>query len=66
MAREDEVRNIAYALWVQDGYNRDSAIQHWLRAEAIWEQNQKALKSPGTFDKEQNRSPGLGPDEKTF
>jgi hypothetical protein len=41
MRREDEIRNIAYALWVQDGYNKWKALEHWLRAEAIWEHNRK-------------------------
>jgi len=41
MGREDEIRIIAYALWVQDGYNHKHAIQHWLRAEAIWEKNRQ-------------------------
>ncbi len=46
MEREDEIRMIAYALWVQEGHNHWRALEHWLRAEAIWEQNQKALKTP--------------------
>jgi hypothetical protein len=41
MRKEEEIRIIAYALWVQDGYNHTGAIKHWLEAEAIWEQNHK-------------------------
>ena len=41
MEKENEIRIIAYALWAQDGYNRRSAVSHWLRAEAIWEQNRR-------------------------
>ncbi len=43
MRREEEIRMIAYSLWVKDGYRRGSAIKHWLEAEAIWENNRKAL-----------------------
>jgi hypothetical protein len=41
MEKENEIGIIAYALWAQDGYNRRSAVRHWLRAEAIWEQNRR-------------------------
>jgi len=46
MGREDEIRMIAYALWVQDGHRRGKALEHWLRAEYIWEQNQKIIAKP--------------------
>lgn len=55
MGREDEIRMIAFALWVQDGYNRASAVRHWLQAEAIWEQNQKALGRPAQPAEESER-----------
>jgi hypothetical protein len=50
MGREDEIRLIAYALWVQEGHSQSRAIRHWLDAEAIWEHNQKVVSprdSPG-------------------
>jgi hypothetical protein len=37
MNREEEIRLIAYSLWVREGYPHERAIEHWLRAEAIWE-----------------------------
>ena len=38
--REDEVRLIAYSIWEEDCPDgRD--CEHWFRAEAIWEQQQK-------------------------
>ncbi len=37
MVREEEIRLIAYSLWVREGYPHGRAIEHWLRAEAIWE-----------------------------
>jgi hypothetical protein len=47
MGREDDIRIIAYALWVQDGNVHKSAIRHWLQAEAIWEQNRKDINASG-------------------
>jgi hypothetical protein len=46
MVREDEIRIIAYALWVQDGCNHKNAVKHWLQAETIWEQNRKSARAP--------------------
>jgi hypothetical protein len=37
MEREEEIKLIAYSLWVREGYPHGRAIEHWLRAEAIWE-----------------------------
>jgi len=37
MEREEEIKLIAYSLWVRDGYPHGRAIEHWLKAEAIWE-----------------------------
>jgi hypothetical protein len=36
MEREEEIRTIAYGLWVREGRPRGGAIQRWLQAEAIW------------------------------
>jgi hypothetical protein len=44
MGREDEIRMIAYALWVRDEKCYGKAIKHWLEAEAIWKQNQEDIK----------------------
>jgi len=50
MEKENEIRIIAYALWAQDGYNRRSAVRHWLRAEAIWEQNRRDQQTLSRFN----------------
>lgn len=48
MERENEIRMIAYGLWAQEGFNHWEAIEHWLRAEKIWERLQKDLGTPLT------------------
>jgi hypothetical protein len=54
MRKEEEIRIIAYALWVRDGYNHTSAIKHWLEAEAIWEQNHKDINASVPSDMDFN------------
>jgi hypothetical protein len=43
MGREDEVRLIAYGIWEQEGSYDGHDVEHWLRAEAIWEEKQKPV-----------------------
>ncbi len=47
MAREDEIRLIAYRIWEENGCPDGCANEHWFRAEAIW-QKQESPKSAGT------------------
>ena len=43
MGREDEIRLIAYNIWEEERYPDGCDCEHWFRAEAIWEvQNKKA------------------------
>jgi hypothetical protein len=41
MAKEDEIRLIAYDIWEQEGYVNGKDCEHWFRAAAIWENRQK-------------------------
>jgi Protein of unknown function (DUF2934) len=41
MAREDEIRTIAYYIWQQEGCIDGHDCEHWIRAEAIWENREK-------------------------
>jgi hypothetical protein len=41
MGREDEIRLIAYSIWEEEGCLDGRDCEHWVRAEAIWEDNQK-------------------------
>ena len=42
MAREDEIRLIAYRIWEEEGCVDGQDCEHWFQAETIWEQDQKA------------------------
>ena len=41
MAKEDEIRLIAYNIWEQENCPNGKDCEHWYRAEAIWEEKQK-------------------------
>ncbi len=41
MAREDEIRTIAYYIWQEEGCVHGRDCEQWIRAEAIWEGRQK-------------------------
>ena len=38
MAKQDEIRVIAYNIWGQEGCPNGKDCEHWLAAEVIWEQ----------------------------
>jgi hypothetical protein len=41
MAREEEIKLIAYQIWEQEGCSDGHDREHWYRAETIWEQQKK-------------------------
>jgi hypothetical protein len=41
MAKQDEVKLIAFRIWQDDGCCDGRDMEHWLRAEAVWEQQQR-------------------------
>ena len=52
MARENEVRLIAYIIWEEEGCLEGRDCEHWLRAEAIWEERQKQKATTGRSETE--------------
>ncbi len=45
MTREDEIKLIAYKIWEEEGCCQGRDVDHWIRAEMIWEQQQVQTKS---------------------
>jgi hypothetical protein len=41
MAREEEIKVIAYYIWEEDDCCNGRAVEHWLKAETVWEEKQK-------------------------
>ena len=40
--REDEIRRIAYQLWLDEGCPHGRHLDHWFQAESIWREQQAA------------------------
>jgi hypothetical protein len=40
MAREDDIKVIAYNIWEEEGCEDGHDCEHWFRAEVIWEDQQ--------------------------
>jgi hypothetical protein len=36
MNRDEEIRQLAYRFWQDEGYPDGHEVQHWLKAETIW------------------------------
>jgi hypothetical protein len=58
MAKEDEIKVIAYDIWEQQGCPDGHDCEQWFMAEKIWEQRQKAAlqntKAPPKADNKAN------------
>jgi hypothetical protein len=40
MGKEDEINIIAHRIWEEEGCRHGHDIEHWLKAEIIWENQQ--------------------------
>jgi len=36
IGRDEEIRQLAYRFWQEDGCPDGQEVQHWLKAESIW------------------------------
>lgn len=39
--RDAEIRELAYRIWQEEGYPHGYDVQHWLKAEAIWQEKRR-------------------------
>ena len=46
MEREQEVRELAYRIWEQEGCLDGYDVQHWLKAEALWQEEHRPKSKP--------------------
>jgi hypothetical protein len=49
MAKEDEIRLIAFSLWEQEGCIKGRDCEYWFKAETIWEEQKKSSKIAGVL-----------------
>jgi hypothetical protein len=45
MEREDEIRIIAYQIWEEEDCCHGKHVEHWLKAETIWQERNKAVRT---------------------
>jgi hypothetical protein len=46
MERGEEIRQIAYQVWEEEGRPNGRDLEHWLRAEAIWQKIEPSQSEP--------------------
>ncbi len=51
MGREDQIRALAYYYWEQEGHQKGHDSEYWLKAEKIWEQQNRKIKVKNTRTK---------------
>jgi hypothetical protein len=39
--RNEEIRKLAYRLWQESGCPNGSDLQHWLKAQELWQENHR-------------------------
>ena len=44
--REEQIRKLAYRIWQEEGYPQGYEVQHWLKAEAMWLEQNRPKNSP--------------------
>jgi len=46
MHHEQEVQMIAYHMWEEQGHPHGHDLEHWLKAEAVWQEKQGHVAPP--------------------
>ena len=41
-----EIRELAYRIWQEEGYPHGYDVQHWLKAEAMWQEEHRSESEP--------------------
>lgn len=44
--RDAEIRELAYRIWQEEGYSYGHEVQHWLKAESIWQKKHRPKIKP--------------------
>lgn len=46
MNRDEEIRQLAYKIWLEEGCPDGCDVEHWLRAAMIWEEIHRLQSQP--------------------
>jgi DUF2934 family protein len=55
---QEQIRKLAYRIWQAEGYPHGYEVQHWLKAEAIWQEKHRPKikpKQPKTLKRTKSR-----------
>jgi Protein of unknown function (DUF2934) len=44
--RDEQIRELAYRIWQEEGYPHGYEVQHWLKAETIWQEKHRPHSEP--------------------
>ena len=44
--RDEEIRQLAYRLWQESGCPNGSDLQHWLKAQELWQEKHRPKSRP--------------------
>ena len=44
--RDEEIREVAYRIWQEEGCPHGHEVQHWLKAQMIWEETNRLQSKP--------------------
>jgi Protein of unknown function (DUF2934) len=44
--RDEETRQLAYRIWQEEGCPHGQEVQHWLKAESIWQEKRRPKSKP--------------------
>jgi hypothetical protein len=44
--RDEQIRELAYRIWQEEGYPYGQEVQHWLKAEVIWQEKNRPKSQP--------------------
>jgi Protein of unknown function (DUF2934) len=43
---QEQIRELAYRIWQAEGYPHGYDVQHWLKAEAMWQEEHRPKSKP--------------------
>jgi hypothetical protein len=43
---QEQIRKLAYRIWQAEGYPHGYDVQHWLKAEAMWQEEHRPKSKP--------------------
>ena len=55
--RDEEIRQVAYRYWQEEGCQNGAELQHWLKAEVIWQEEHRPRSEANATKSRKERNP---------